>query len=247
MDGVLLRLESLFLQNELCESVTFSEHLVLNLFLLCMELLQVLAELLLLEQLIGALVDPVLDGLDIDTLRLVLLLFLLDSLELLFVGLLLQSFELVHFLVNDLVCLLQLVLQIEHSLLFLLDCLLEGGDILAGLDSHLAVAFFAILLLHLEVLLLLLAPGEFSLHDFDAGFLLHHRLLDLVLFLLLGSLLLHDLLVQVVHLLLVLQTESLDPSLVLCSLDRYDLLLMLDGGLRLFMLDLLDPLSPGVL
>ena len=77
--------------------------------------------------------------------------------------------------------------------------------------------------------------------------MLYHSLLDLVLLLLLGSLLLHDLLVQVVHLLLVLLSEGLDASLVLRSLDRYDLLLMLDSSFRLLMLDLLDPLSPRIL
>lgn len=77
--------------------------------------------------------------------------------------------------------------------------------------------------------------------------MLHHSLLDLVLLLLLGSLLLHDLLVQVVHLLLVLLSDGLDACLVLRSLNRDDLLLMLDSSLRLLMLDLLDPLSPRIL
>lgn len=124
MDCIQFRLKSLFLQNELCESVTFGKHLVLDLFLLAVKLLQVLTKLLLLEQLVGALVNPIFDCFNIDTLRLVLLLFLFDSLALLFVSLLLQSFELVHFLVDDLVCLLQLILEVEHSLLFLLDALL---------------------------------------------------------------------------------------------------------------------------
>ena len=115
------------------------------------------------------------------------------------------------------------------------------------MDSHLAVAFFAILLLHLELFLLLLHFVELSLHNLDASFLLHHSLLDLVLFLLLGSLLIHDLLVQLIHLLLVISCESLDLSLVLVTLGCYDLLFVLNGSFRFLMLDLLDPLCPSIL
>ena len=77
--------------------------------------------------------------------------------------------------------------------------------------------------------------------------MLHHSLLDLVLFLLLGSLLLHDLLVQLIHLFLVVLCEGLDLTLVFCSLDYNDFLLVLNGSFRLLMLDCLNPLCPRVL
>ena len=81
--------------------------------------------------------DPILDSVNVDTLRIVIhLLFLFASLGLL-TCLLLQRFELVDFLRHQLVSFLQIVLELEHSLVFILHRLLVGDEILVDIGLEL--------------------------------------------------------------------------------------------------------------
>ena len=96
--GLHLVLEPLLLHNQLRESVALLEHVVFNVSPLSMLLLQVLLQLLLLEHLIRALVDPILDSVDVNALLLLLLLLLPAALLRVFLCLLLEGLELLNLL-----------------------------------------------------------------------------------------------------------------------------------------------------
>ena len=119
-----LHLKPLFLNDELGETITLLEHIILNIFTLRELLLEVFIELLLLQHLVCALFNPVLDSVDIDTLFVVFHLFFLFAALSILTSLLLQRLQLVNFLRHKLVSFLQIILQLEHSLVFVLDRLL---------------------------------------------------------------------------------------------------------------------------
>lgn len=124
--GLHLVLEPLLLHDELCEPVALFEHVVFDVAPLSMLLLQVLLQLLLLEHLIRALVDPILDRVDVNALLLLLLLLLPAALLRVFLCLLLEGFQLLNLLAYQLVGLLQVSLELVDSLVFVLDRLLVG-------------------------------------------------------------------------------------------------------------------------
>lgn len=77
--------------------------------------------------------DPIFDGIDVDTFGIIVDLFLLLATFVLLASLLLQRLELVDLLRDQLVGLLQVVLELEHGLIFVFYCLLVGKEILVDI------------------------------------------------------------------------------------------------------------------
>ena len=128
-----LVLQAFFLHDQLCEAISLFQHVFFDVVSLSYLLLQVLIQLLLLQHLIGALVDPVFDGIDVDTFGIIVDLFLLLATFVLLASLLLQRLELVDLLRDQLVGLLQVVFELKHGLVFVLNCLLVGKEILVDM------------------------------------------------------------------------------------------------------------------
>lgn len=243
--GLHLVLEPLLLHNQLCESVTLLEHVVFDVGALSMLLLQVLPQLLLLEHLIRALVDPVLDSVDVNALLLLLLLLLPAALLRVFLCLLLEGLQLLNLLTYQLVSLLQVSLELVDSLVFVLGRLFVGQQVLVYIRLEFGEALFAELLRTLSIVPLLLQLRQLHLHGLQARLLLRHGLLDVVLLLLFLTLLVGELLLQDFHLLLVLLLDGLRRGVVRRGARQVaPLVLLYAAHLRL---DLLDTLSPSVL
>lgn len=243
--GLHLVLEPLLLHNQLRESVALLEHVVFDVSALSMLLLQVLPQLLLLEHLIRALVDPILDSVGVDALLLLLLLLLPAALLRVFLCLLLEGLQLLNLLTYQLVSLLQVSLELVDSLVFVLDRLFKGQQVLVYIRLEFGEALFAELLRTLGIVPLLLHLRQLHLHGLQARLLLCHGLLDVVLLLLFLTLLVGELLLQDFHLLLVLLLDGLRRGVVRSGGRQVaPLVLLYAAHLRL---DLLDTLSPSVL
>ena len=100
--------------------------------------------------------NPVLDSINVNALGLLLLLFLLATLLRVLLCLLLERLQLLNLLTHKLVRLLQVILQLVDSLVFVFHCLLEGQQVLVHIRLEFGEALFTELLSILSFVSLLL-------------------------------------------------------------------------------------------
>ena len=189
--------------------------------------------------------NPVFYGINIDTLFVLLHLFLLLTTILLISSFLLQGLQLLDFLRDKLVCLLQVVLKLVHGLVLILDRALDGFSVLGRGRLESCVSFIAVFLSLLGLISLLLHLSKLHLHCLQTRFLLKQSLLDGVFLLLLLTLLVVKLLLQNFHLLAILLLDLLRRMVV--ALRTGYVFTFIGLHLAHLSLDLLNPLRPGVL
>jgi len=162
-----------------------------------------------LEHGFSVLVNPLLDQVDVNALRLVLLLFELILSLAFFVSSLLKAFKLRDLLLGEALYFLQLIPNLADLLLLLSDLLLLRLEVLAGRLLELEESVLVELLLLFNLFSLLLLLIKVVLQGLDPGFLHSDLLANGLLLRLLLSLELRYLAVQVFHLHLMLLLDSL--------------------------------------
>jgi len=156
--------------------------------------------------------DPVLDGINVDSFGVLLTFLFLSALLIFLSSLLLERLKLLNFLADELICLLQVRLQLVDGLVLILHCLLIGDQVLVHVGLEFAEALLSILLLDDCLVSLLLKLSQLEFHGFQARFLLHHSLLNVVFLLLFLALLLVELVLKDLHLLFVFFLDGLGLS-----------------------------------
>ena len=91
-------LQAFFLYYQFGKAITLFQHVFFNVISLSKLLLQILVQLLLLQHLVRALVDPIFDGVNVNTFSIIVDLFLLLATFVLLPSLLLQRLKLIDLL-----------------------------------------------------------------------------------------------------------------------------------------------------
>ena len=108
--------------------------------------------------------DPVLDSIDINTVGLIVFLLFLPALVSVLLRLFLQSLQLLDFLTDHLICLLEIVLQLKDGLVFILNTLLVSCQIFVGIRFELGESFLAEFLFAICSISFLLNLSQLNLH-----------------------------------------------------------------------------------
>ena len=160
------------MDHKLCQSITLLKHVFFNVLSLDDLLFEVLVELLLLQHLVGALMDPVFDRVNVDALALMLLFFFLAALLLIFFGLFLQRSQLCDFGRDKLVRLFEIIFELIDSLVLVFDRLFVRQQVLIDIRLEFAESLLAELFGILSLISLLFHLGQLDLHGFQSRLLL---------------------------------------------------------------------------